>query len=129
VTVIHEDAACSIDVGPPYTRTLKVLLSPILQNEVEGFASGYTILPPGSESDYTNHSEGEMFCVIEGSGEIRKNEDRHRLKPGSMVWCPPWDEHQLVNTGVKTLKVLWVLIPPGREGGIIEQSRKKEHEG
>ena len=128
MTVIHEDAACSIDVDPPYERTLKVLLSPILQNEVNGFASGFTILPPGSESDYTGHSEGEIFCVVEGSGEVREKKNRHPIKPGSMVWCPPWDEHQLVNTGDTALKVMWILIPPGREGGIIDKSRKKENQ-
>ena len=128
MTVTHEEAACSYDAEPPYARTLKVLLSPLLQEEVDGFAAGFTLLPPGGGSDYARHREGEVFCVIYGEGEVKTEGCSHPVRPGTMVWCPPWDYHQLVNTGDKTMKVLWLLIPPGREDGIIELSRKREEE-
>ena len=99
MTVIHEAEAYSIVVEPPHERMLKVLLSPVLQDEVEGFASGYTIIPPGGKSDYARHAEGEMFCVISGGGEVRGENSTGNLEPGSMVWCAPWDYHQLVNNG------------------------------
>jgi quercetin dioxygenase-like cupin family protein len=125
LTVTHEKAACAYEADPPYTRTLKVLFAPSLQKEVDGFAAGYTILPPGGESDYTRHSEGEMFCVISGKGEMKGEKCSYPLRPGTMVWCPPWDYHQLVNSGNNRMKVLWLLLPPGREESIIKLCEKK----
>ena len=42
----------------PHRRELKVLLSPLLEEEVQGFSVGMTILPPGnSTSNHAHESE------------------------------------------------------------------------
>ena len=113
----------------PHARTLEVLLSPLLQTEVEGFAAGYSILPPGSSSDLANHPEGEMFCIVAGRGEVKGEKQSYRAEEGTMAWCPPGEYHQLINRGEDILKVLWVLIPPGREAGIIEKAAEEGQPG
>ena len=54
----------------PYKRTLKLLLSPILHEELKSISVGITILPPGGRSKEDNPIEGEMFYVISGIGLI-----------------------------------------------------------
>ena len=39
----------------PHRRELKVLISPSLQEGVEGLSVGMTILPPGESSSFHSH--------------------------------------------------------------------------
>ena len=121
--VVHEEKAPAMDVPEPFRRTLKVLLSPAMHPELKALASGFTILPPGGQSDDHAHMEGEMFFVISGAGRIKAGDEQAELIPGTAVWSPPGESHQLVNDGTETLKILWVLCPPGREADIVREAR------
>jgi len=124
--VVHEDKAPAMDVPEPFKRTLKVLLSPAMHPELKTLASGFTILPPGGKSDDHAHVEGEMFFVVSGAGSIKAGGDKAQLTPGTAVWSPPGESHQLINDGGETLKILWVLCPPGREADIIRKAKNNE---
>lgn len=117
--VVHEDDAVVWESPEPCRRTLKVLLSPALQPELKALALGLSILPPGGKSDAHAHVEGEMFFVISGAGRIKTGDEEAPLTPGVAVWSPAGEPHQLINDGEETLKVLWVLCPPGREAAIV----------
>jgi len=125
--VVHEDKAPAINVPEPFRRTLKVLLSPAMHPELKALALGFTILPPGGESDTHAHVEGEMFFVLSGAGCIKARDAKAQLTPGTAVWSPAGESHQLINDGRDTLKILWVLCPPGREAAIIEKASQEEH--
>ncbi|KPK88764.1 MAG: hypothetical protein AMJ94_14215 [Deltaproteobacteria bacterium SM23_61] len=61
---------------PPHPRELKVLLSPSLQEEVEGLAIGMTILPPGESSSFHSHEkENETWIIVSGEGEVRVGDE------------------------------------------------------
>jgi len=122
--VVHEDTAPAINVPEPYKRTLKVLLSPAIHPELQTLAVGMTILPPGGESDEHQHGEGEMFFVVSGTGCIKADKREEKLTAGTAIWAPPGDAHQLINNSSETLKVLWVLCPPGREASILEKAHQ-----
>jgi quercetin dioxygenase-like cupin family protein len=123
MSIVHEDHAPAIDVPEPYRRTLKVLLSPALHQDLSSLACGQSILPPGGKSDSHAHPEGELFYVLSGTGHIRFSGEKEAvLRPGTAVWAPSGTEHQLLNEGNMTLKILWVLQPAGREMAIIEQA-------
>jgi quercetin dioxygenase-like cupin family protein len=123
MVIAHERTAPSIDVPEPHRRTLKVLLSPILQRELDRLAAGLTIIPPGGSSDSHAHEEGEMFYVLAGKSSITIGEEKRELIPGTAVWGPPGIPHQLFNESNETCKILWVLSPPGREKHIIDSAR------
>jgi mannose-6-phosphate isomerase-like protein (cupin superfamily) len=71
---------------------------------------------------------GEMFYVITGKGSIRAGEEIEALIPAKAVWIPEGIRHQLLNDGNETLKMLWVLSPPGRERAIIEKAHPRMRE-
>ena len=118
--VVHEETAPATHVPEPCKRTLKVLFSPVLHAQCPDIAVGMTILPPGSVSDEHAHIEGEMFFVLEGNGCISAGDDKITVTPGTAAWSPPGESHQLVNSSDETLKILWVLCPPGREADILK---------
>jgi len=119
--IADETTAPTMQVPAPFARTLKVLLSPVLHPELKSIAAGLTILPPGGKSDRHAHVEGEMFFIISGRGYLKSGEREVELTAMMTIWANPGEFHQLVNTGSETLKILWVLSPPGREADILKE--------
>ena len=118
----HGDDAPGVEVAEPFRRTLKVLLSPLLHPGLESIAAGFTIIPPGGKSEVHGHVEGEMFFVCSGTGLIQVGNEEGMLIPDVAVWGPPQVPHQLINNGSEILKILWILIPPGREAAILRSA-------
>ncbi len=79
-----------------------------------------TVLPAGKRAfPIHNHRVNEeMFFVLEGEGELRVGAERHPLRRGDFVACPPGGPetaHQIVNTSttadLKYLSVSTMLVP------------------
>jgi uncharacterized cupin superfamily protein len=76
---------------------------------------GYNItaVPPGKRAfPFHNHRiNEELFFILEGSGEVRIGNQRHPVRTGDFVACPPGGPetaHQIINTGSAELKYLAV---------------------
>ena len=73
-----------------------------------------TVVPPGKSAfPFHNHyGNEEMFFILEGEGELRYGEQRHPLRAGDVIACPPGDAasaHQISNTSAdSTLRYLAV---------------------
>ena len=72
-----------------------------------------TVVPPGKRAfPFHNHRVNEeMFFILEGSGELRFGAERHAVRAGDFVACPPGGReaaHQMINTGATDLKYLAV---------------------
>lgn len=66
---------------------------------------GYNItaVPPGKRAFpfHSHRINEEMFFILEGEGELRLGAERHPVKQGDFIACPPGGPetaHQLVNT-------------------------------
>lgn len=105
----------------PHERELKVLISPSLQEGVEGLAVGMTILPPGKASSFHSHeAEVETWIIVSGEGEVRVGDERAPVGPESVVFLPRDVKHQIINTGEEPLRMFWIYTPPGGERSILE---------
>ena len=74
---------------------------------------GYSliVLEPGKRAFPFHHHRvnEEMFFVVEGEGEVRIGGERHAIRAGDVIACPPGDAdtaHQIVNTGRQALRYL-----------------------
>ena len=100
----------------PHQRTLKVLLSPSLQDVAQGLAMGMVMLPPGQTSPPHSHErEQEVWYVVSGKGRIRIGREEAELRPDTIVVSPPGVKHQLTNDGPEELKAIWLFTPAGPE--------------
>ena len=105
----------------PHERELKVLISPSLQEGVEGLAVGMTILPPGQSSSFHSHDvECETWIIVSGKGEVRVGDEREPVGPESVIFLPRNIKHQIINTGQETLRMFWIYTPPGGEKSVLE---------
>jgi len=72
-----------------------------------------TVLPPGKRAFpfHSHRVNEEMFFVLSGEGEVRIGEDRHRIRRGDVIACPPGGPetaHQIINTSSGELSFLAV---------------------
>ena len=73
-----------------------------------------TVVPPGKSAfPFHNHyGNEEMFFILEGQGELRYGAQRHPLRAGDVIACPPGGAetaHQISNTSTtSTLRYLAV---------------------
>lgn len=86
-------------------------ISPALGAQKLGY--NLTVLPPGKRGyPFHNHRVNEeMFFVLEGEGEVRIGAERHPIRAGDIIACPPGgpeSAHQIVNTGATELRYLSV---------------------
>lgn len=119
--IARSSQARSYQMPAPHERELKVLLSPSLQEGLEGLAVGMTILPPGSSSSFHSHdAESETWIVVSGTGEVRVGDEHEAVGPESLVFLPRHVRHQIINTGQEPLRMFWIYTPPGGEKSILE---------
>jgi uncharacterized cupin superfamily protein len=92
-------------------------ISPLVGAQKLGY--NLTSIQPGKRAfPFHNHRiNEEMFFVLEGSGEVRIGAERHPIRQGDIIACPPGgpeSAHQIINTGNAELKYLAVstLIYP-----------------
>lgn len=72
-----------------------------------------TAVPPGMRAFPFHHHRvnEEMFFVLQGSGEVRIGDERHPIRQGDIIACPPGGPevaHQIINTGSEELRYLSV---------------------
>lgn len=76
---------------------------------------GYNLteLPPGKAQCpfHAHRAEEEMFLILDGEGELRFGNQRHRIRKHDVIACPsggPEVAHQIINTGSTVLRYLAV---------------------
>jgi uncharacterized cupin superfamily protein len=84
-------------------------IAPLLGAQKLGY--NLTVLPPGKRGyPFHNHRVNEeMFFVLDGEGEVRIGAERHAIRAGDIIACPPGgpeSAHQIINTGNADLRYL-----------------------
>lgn len=119
--IANSQEAKTYRMAAPHERELKILLSPSLQEGLEGLAVGMTILPKGAASSYHSHDgEAETWIVTSGKGEVRLDGETQAVGPESAIYVPSGVKHQITNTGSEPLRMFWIYTPPGGEKSILE---------
>jgi mannose-6-phosphate isomerase-like protein (cupin superfamily) len=96
----------------PYARIIKHLAAPWTLGTTKLWL-GVSKIDPGSCSNSHAHDAAEeIFYVVSGYGKIRIGAEEEDVEPGSCVFVASGEEHQLINTGDETLKVVAATAPP-----------------
>ena len=73
----------------------------------------FEVSPGGHTPKHAHAYEHEVF-VMEGNGVVLEGDVEHPLRPGTVVYVPPSQEHQFRNTGAGPLKFLCLIPHPLR---------------
>lgn len=63
-------------------------------------------MDPGGHSPLHSHPwEHEVF-ILDGEGVVFSSGEERKFRSGSVIFIPPNEKHQFINTGEKTIKSL-----------------------
>ena len=78
------------------------------------FSMGIVELEPrGGQVPWHNQEQEEIYCVLEGEGEMCLGQEKQQISAGQTVYIPSGIFHQLTNTGDTLLKMIYVYGPAG----------------
>jgi len=79
------------------------------QEDAPNFIMRLFSVSPKGHTPYHSHAwEHEVF-VISGEGEAKTKEHSCKIGPGSVVYVPPYEEHQFINTSDEELVFLCIV--------------------
>jgi quercetin dioxygenase-like cupin family protein len=81
-----------------------------------GASLGYqTVSPGGRVREHSHGNQVEFQVCFAGQGRIVINGNEHSLVPGTACFLASGDKHEIINTGVSDLVMLWLVAPAGLE--------------
>ena len=106
--------------SPPHHRSLRVLLSPALNNSNKNLGLGVVEIPPGESGNAHQHAgEQETWYILSGKGKLIIGADTYEVEPDMVITAPEGIPHQILNDGNEILKAIFIFIPAGPEGEFI----------
>ncbi|MDQ3824064.1 MAG: cupin domain-containing protein [Actinomycetota bacterium] len=72
------------------------------------WGGAWVAVDPHTTSAPHDHDENELFFILEGRGSMRIDGEVRPVKPGDMVFIPPFHEHALTNEGDTRLLFLTI---------------------
>ena len=98
----------------PARRTTKNLVGGTSPIACEHFCLGHVVLEPGGgQVPWHNHAQEEVYCILEGTGEMCLGAERETVTAGQTVFIPSGVFHQLTNTGDAPLRMMYCYGPAG----------------
>ena len=77
--------------------------------------SAVMVLNPGDSTggaDNRHPSSDQWLYVVEGEGEAIVEQQKHELKPGTLLLIERNEAHEIANRGTELLKTLNFYVPP-----------------
>lgn len=80
-------------------------------------------LKPGEEIGAEVHRLDQFFRVEEGTGEVVLDGARTAVRAGFAIVVPAGANHNIINTGSKSLTLYTVYAPPNHRDGVVHHTR------
>jgi quercetin dioxygenase-like cupin family protein len=98
----------------PAKRWTRSFAGPGLAIETKGFSMGYVVLEPkGGQVPWHDHSQEELYLLLEGTCEICQGAERETLEGGQAAYIEPGQFHQLTNVGETPARMIYCYAPAG----------------
>ena len=72
----------------------------------ENFSMRVFELEPGAVTPLHNHWYEQEMYMLEGRGALVAEQGDKPLEPGVVMWVPPFEQHQVKNTGSTAMKFI-----------------------
>jgi len=100
----------SVTIKEPYRRHIKVMLAPDTR-DVPEITYSHAIIDPGSKTDYHKHDRPELIQILSGRGISVCEGKEIPVEPDMALWVRAGEMHQIINTGVESIKLATVFVP------------------
>lgn len=123
--IINSFEVPGVRVPEPNNRIIKTLMSPELKN-CNDHTILVSIIERNSSTGLHIHGSHEYMFVVCGRGEaISYEEDKEfidKVEPGTLIFAPKDEKHNIRNTGDDNLKLFCVYTPAIKPKGKFKES-------
>lgn len=95
------------------------------KTSTDSMCVGIATCPANGSLELHQHAQAEIYYVLDGSGEVEIDGERHRVHEGSMLWIPGDVVHGVFCGPQETLRWLYVF-PEGRFSDIIYRFKSQQ---
>lgn len=106
----HEQKPVQMD-GATQTR-MRMLVGP--EDGAKNFHMRHFEVAPGGHTPHHQHDYEHEILILRGSGTARSEAGDRPCRAGDVIWVPPNEMHQFMNTGPEPLEFI-CLIPAPRD--------------
>jgi quercetin dioxygenase-like cupin family protein len=75
----------------------------------ENLAWAVVIFDPGISSGLHKHDAEEILQVLHGRGKVVASGKEYEIEPGTAIYVPPEQPHNLINTGKERLELVFCV--------------------
>lgn len=93
---------------------LKEIFNPRKEDLAFRYSLAWAEVPAGDATRPHRLSSSEVYCVLEGEGEMHIGAEREKIGPGQFVYIPPRARQWVRNTGREKLRFLCLVDPAWR---------------
>jgi quercetin dioxygenase-like cupin family protein len=72
----------------------------------ENFAMRVFEVDPGAATPLHDHWYEQEMYLLDGAGVMVGDQGERPLEPGMVMWVPPYERHQIKNTGSQPLRFI-----------------------
>jgi mannose-6-phosphate isomerase-like protein (cupin superfamily) len=80
-------------------------------------------LQPGEEIGAETHKLDQFFRVEEGDGHAVLDGVQTPIMAGTAILVPAGTRHNIINSGITSLKLYTLYAPPNHRDGVVHQTR------
>ena len=112
MNIIHESEIDGDHFQEPHKRVVKHIVAPWTMGSKNLWIGTSTVEPKNRTNSHSHDRNEEVFYCVSGKGKIIVDGEEKNYTPGTVVYCPPGAEHQVINTGDIPLKSVCSVSPP-----------------
>jgi len=101
-----------VRINEPYGRTVKIISTPEISDEVKDISITMGIIDPHSKNDLHIHENGmEILYIVSGFGRAVIGDKEYPIQHDSLIVAPKGVVHQQINESDDTMKMFAVWTP------------------
>ena len=89
---------------------MRMLIGP--QEEAPTFHMRHFEVEPGGHTPHHMHDSEHEILVLSGHGAVKSEQGERVIKLGDVIFIPPNEQHQFINTGSEPLQFICLVPAP-----------------
>ena len=110
--LVHPDPARTAPVHMDGVKDVRMEILVGRQHGAPNFSMRHFVVEPGGHTPHHQHDYEHEILILKGNGRAQSAAGERTFKAGDVIWVPPNEMHQFVNTGPTPLEFICLIPAP-----------------